>query len=380
VEVFMITASLQGHFVLVAEDEYVLAMELQQTLRGAGATVVGPAPSIGQALHLIDIDRRIDAAVLDVNLGGQMVFPVAERLKAAGVPIIFATGYGEGDLPAHLRDVPRCEKPLEVAHVARTVRSTIDATGNRLAEERLGRLPSAERSVRLEGNLILGTLPKDSLALLAPHLEPVALQAGMMLETPEDPIRHVYFPTRGVGSVMASDDRGHRIEVGLFGREGMSGLAVVLGHDRSPYETRVQVPGHAYRIAVEALRGALPEPGLHRVFLRYAQAFSIQVAHTALANGRHTIEERLARWLLMCLDRLGGDTIDLTHEFLAVVLGVRRSGVTVAMHMLEGRRLIRSTRGRVRILDRVGIEALAGGSYGIPEAQYERLIGDLRAT
>jgi CRP-like cAMP-binding protein len=223
-------------------------------------------------------------------------------------------------------------------------------------------------------NRILAGLTEARLALLAPHLAPVELELRMVLEVPGEPIAHVYFPASGVISVVAVGTDKRRIEVGLFGRDGMSGLAVVLGDDRSPHETLVQVPGFGHRLAADALREAMADAPLRDHLLHFAQAFSVQTAYTALANGRHNIEERLARWLLMCHDRGEGDALALTHDFLATMLGVRRAGVTVALHMLEGRGLIKATRGRIQVLDRGDLERAATGLYGPPEAEYARLM------
>ncbi len=225
-------------------------------------------------------------------------------------------------------------------------------------------------------NKLLAGLTEAQLGHLAPELEPVELSQRMGLQAPGEPIEHVYFPGSGVGSVIAVGPEGDRIEAGLFGRDGLTGMAVVMGDQRSPYEAVIQVPGAGHRIAAEALREAMAaEPTIRERFLRYVQAFGVQVAHTALANGRFSLQPRLARWLLMCHDRVDGDQIELTHEFLATMLGMRRAGVTVATHELEGRGLIRATRGRVRVLDRGGLEALAHGLYGVPEAEYARLMG-----
>ncbi len=225
-------------------------------------------------------------------------------------------------------------------------------------------------------NALLAGLTEAQLGHLAPELEPVELPLRMMLQAPGEPIEHLYFPGSGLGSLIAVGPDGGRIEAGLFGREGMSGLAVVLGDDRSPHEVVIQVSGAGHRIETDALREAMAaEPAIRERFLRFSQAFAVQVAHTALANGRHTIQARLARWLLMCHDRVSGDSMELTHEFLGLMLGVRRAGVTVTVHDLEGRGVIKATRGRIRLLDRGGLEALAHGIYGVPEAEYERLMG-----
>jgi CRP-like cAMP-binding protein len=150
---------------------------------------------------------------------------------------------------------------------------------------------------------------------------------------------------------------------------------VVLGDDRSPHETMVQVSGEAMRLPAADLRHAMDaSPTLRNLLLRYSQAFMIQTSHTALANGRAKLEERLARWLLMAHDRIDGDELPLVHEFLAVMLGVRRAGVTVALHILEGQALIGARRGKIIVLDRQGLEEAANGIYGVPEREYERLM------
>lgn len=235
----------------------------------------------------------------------------------------------------------------------------------------------ADGAPRQARNHLLAGLAQAQLARLAPELEPVELPLGTTLEGAGEPIGQVYFPASGLTSVVAVGADGGRIEAGLFGRDGMTGVAVVMGDDRSPHETLIQMPGAGHRIAAGALRDAMrEEPAIRERFLRFAQAFAIQLAHTALANGRSTIQPRLARWLLMCHDRADGDILELTHEFLSLMLGVRRAGVTVALHELEGRRLVKATRGRICILGRAGLEALAHGIYGVPEAEYARLMGE----
>lgn len=227
-------------------------------------------------------------------------------------------------------------------------------------------------------NRLLAALPPDDADALAAHLEPIALGRAFFMERPGQAISHVYFPLSGMGSVVAVGDRhrDQRIEAGVFGREGVSGLAVILGNDRTPNETFVQLPGEGLRLPADALREVMGErPEVRRVLLLYVQAWMIQTAHTVLAQGRAKLEERLARWLLMSHDRTEGDELPLTHEFLALMLGVRRAGVTVATHELEARGVIRTTRGRLEVLDREGLEEVAGGTYGVPEAEYRRLIG-----
>jgi CRP-like cAMP-binding protein len=224
-------------------------------------------------------------------------------------------------------------------------------------------------------NLLVRALSVHDFGLLKPHLEPVALSRGEVLIAPNEPIEHIYFLEDGIASVVANTDDGRCIEVGIHGREGMSGTAVLLGTDRTPHETFIQVPGSALRTKSDDLRWAIRQsPALHQLLLRYAQSFQVQVAHTALSNGSYRIEERLARWLLMCHDRLDGDDLPLTHEVVSKMLGVRRSGVTLAIQILEGAKIIRARRGLVTVLNRIGLQEIAGNSYGPPEAEYTRLM------
>jgi CRP-like cAMP-binding protein len=225
-------------------------------------------------------------------------------------------------------------------------------------------------------NRLLRILPSADLDLLRPHLRFGALTLRQVLEQANIPIQHIYFPESGLTSIVANTRRDRRIEVGLIGWEGMIGLSVVMGSDRTPNETFIQMAGAGFRISADALRHAIEaSPSLRGYLLLYAQVFMIQTSQTALANGRATLEQRLARWLLMVHDRFEGDAMPLTHEFLALMLGVQRPGVTLALHVLEGRRLIKSTRGLVTVIGREGLTEAAGGSYGVPEAEYERLIG-----
>jgi CRP-like cAMP-binding protein len=223
-------------------------------------------------------------------------------------------------------------------------------------------------------NRLLASLIPADLSRLCRFLTPLELPIDTVLEAPNEPIEHVYFLESGIASVVAG--KKVRIEVGLIGPEGMSGLSVVMGGDRSVNITFIQGAGAGFRIGAGQLRSAMEESKTLRLsLLRYAQMFSTQVTQTALANGRATIEARLARWLLMAEDRFGHQTFPFTHRFLALMLGVRRPGVTVALHVLEGLQLIKATRGVITIINRAGLETHSAGTYGIPEAEYERRIG-----
>jgi CRP-like cAMP-binding protein len=225
-------------------------------------------------------------------------------------------------------------------------------------------------------NNLIATMNVEDRAAVEARLRPVTLDRHMVLERAGEEIADCFFPSTGIGSMIASAGESRRIEAGLFGCEGMSGTAVVLGAASGVNEIFVQVAGQAHTIASEDLRGLMGESAtLRDHLLRYVQVLMTQSMQTALSNGHAKLEERLARWLLMCHDRVSGDMLELTHDFLAVMLGVRRPGVTIGTHLLEGKGLIRAGRGRITILDREGLLAEAKESYGVPEAEYARLIG-----
>jgi CRP-like cAMP-binding protein len=222
-------------------------------------------------------------------------------------------------------------------------------------------------SCLVSSNRILARLSRADFRLLEPHLEPVELPVRKQLEARNKRVEQVYFIESGVASVVANGEGERPIEVGIIGREGMSGLSVVMGsNDRTPHETYMQMVGKGQRIAAGVLREAISQSAtLQQALLRYAYAFMIQTTQTALANGRSKIEERLARWLLMAADRVDGELV-LTHEFLATMLGTARPGVTVALQELERAGLIAHKRGVITILDREALENHSNGAYSPP--------------
>jgi CRP-like cAMP-binding protein len=240
----------------------------------------------------------------------------------------------------------------------------------------MSQLPVPHRQRSSVRNVLLSELSPGDFGLLQPHLNLVSLGIRAVLVEPNEAIEHVHFLESGIGSIVAISPGGERIEVGNVGREGMAGTAIVLGADRTPLLTFMQVAGSALRMRSEVLQQAMEASvTLRRLLSRYVQSVAFQTAQTALANGRYTVTERLARWILMSHDRLDGDDVPLTHEFLALMLGVRRAGVTVTLHILEGERMIKATRGHIRVIDRSKLQDVAGDSYGLPEAEYARLIG-----
>jgi CRP-like cAMP-binding protein len=213
-------------------------------------------------------------------------------------------------------------------------------------------------------NRILSRLSREDYGLLEPHLQAVDLPVRKPLEARKRRIDQVYFIESGFASVVANGTNKPSIEVGIIGREGMTGLGVLLGYERAHHETYIQVAGTGLRISAANLRKADERaPTLHRAVLRYAHAFLHQTTTTALANGRSKMEERLARWLLMADDRIDGNELPLTHEFLGLMLGTYRPGVTKAIQALENEGLIAARRGGITLLDRKALERRSNGTY-----------------
>ncbi|MGV1754673.1 Crp/Fnr family transcriptional regulator [Agrobacterium sp. CG674] len=225
-------------------------------------------------------------------------------------------------------------------------------------------------------NLLLRSLPEEAFALLKPDMKRVGLPLRSELVSPDLPIEDVNFLESGLASVVATNSDDESVEVGHVGFEGMSGTHLVLGVESTPNKTFMQVEGSAIAIPAATLLSVIEQlPEAKKIILRYVHCRDMQLSHSALANARYNMSERLARWILMCHDRLRTNDLPLTHEFLSLMLGVRRSGVTNEIHILEGVHAIKATRGNIKILDRQKLEEMASGSYGIPEREYERYIG-----
>ena len=234
----------------------------------------------------------------------------------------------------------------------------------------------ARRHSANSGNHLLSSLGKADFRLIQADLHQVRLPTNFVIERPNRSVKNVYFPEAGIVSVVAASPGGSKIEAGIIGREGMTGISVFLGDGRSASETYVQVSGQGLGISAQLLSAAIRKSRtMQSCFLRYAQAFMMQTTHTALANGRAKIDVRLARWILMAHDRLEEDNVPLTHDFLALMLGVHRPGVTNALHRLRKRSLIDTAHASVIVLNRRGLEKLANGMYGVPEAESRRLTG-----
>jgi CRP-like cAMP-binding protein len=223
-------------------------------------------------------------------------------------------------------------------------------------------------------NRLLNAVPPEELEQLLPRLDLVELPMRAVLQEPAMPMQAVHFIESGYCSMVATFRNGDSAEVGVVGPEGMVGLPLLLDDELDDLEGMVQAPGTSFRMAAPAFREALTRlPGFARLLRRYALAHHGQVARTAACNGRHLLNQRLARWLLMAHDRCEDDTFPITHEFLAMMLGVRRAGVTVAASALQKAGLVRYARGRVTITDRPRLEAAACECYHVVRRAEARL-------
>jgi CRP-like cAMP-binding protein len=225
----------------------------------------------------------------------------------------------------------------------------------------------------ISNRILLHLAPVD-LAVLAPKLTLVELKLKQVIIEPHKTIKYVYFPEDAVLSLLARADDIQPIEIGMIGFEGVSDF-VRHYRDTIPFQCVVQTCGRAWRMeASDYVEAQEDRPSFEETILRYKETLTVQLGYNALAHGSLKIERRLARWLLMSNDRSRRDSMPYVHHFMAAMLSVRRSGVTNAIHVLEGIGAIKATRGAIVIRDRAKLLEMAGGSYGIPEAEYERLM------
>jgi CRP-like cAMP-binding protein len=224
-------------------------------------------------------------------------------------------------------------------------------------------------------NAILRALPQSELDPLIPLLERVPLRRRQTLIEPDVPIRDVHFLESGTACVISRTNHHRLVELGMVGRMGVVGVPAVLGVDRSPFRCFVQFPGESLRLKVPQLREAMERsPVLRQMLMNYVQALMTLQAQTILCNTRHSLRQRVARWLLMALDRIDGADVPATHDLLARMLGVRRASVTEAIAELEAAGVIRHSRGLLTVIDRSMLEHTACECYAFIRAEFERLL------
>jgi CRP-like cAMP-binding protein len=224
-------------------------------------------------------------------------------------------------------------------------------------------------------NRLLATANREEMEMLEPHIERIALEVGDQLIVPDEPIRSVWFPETALASLVIVLEDGTTVESGAVGREGMVGIPILLGTDRTPMQTVTQVGGDALRIPSDVMKALYERNGPMQYRLnRYVNTMFIAASQSAACNRRHQVEGRLARWLLMSSDGIGSDEVGITQEYLAAMLGVRRAGVTEAALALQERGMIRYRRGAVTIVNRRELEDIACECYAIVKEEYEKML------
>jgi CheY-like chemotaxis protein len=396
-------SKLHGKSVLVAEDEYLLARDLAEELKRWGAVVVGPACTLADTERLLQ-SADVDGAILDIRLGDDLVFAVADELAARKIPFVFVTGLTRAAVPERHRGVGLFEKPIEPAiavgglsmatNLPRAVqfreygRGDMSLWANRVADAEaimrqtavdrpkaaddpamLASMRSAIGAMRAEpGNLrptvqpwsthnrLLAGLPEEEFVTLSPFLEPCELTAGAGIAT-EVNDQHVYFPETAIIAVFGHEHAS--VDLGPIGWEGAVGIFGLFGP--SPFRFVVNEGGICLRIPAGILSRALQNSEVIRSrMMSYEVGRQAEIGEIARANALCTVEERLARYLLAYWQRSSGDHLRLTHEMLSSFLGVRRAGVTEALHLLEGKGAIRNTRRLVIIRDGDLLRRVAG--------------------
>lgn len=332
--------------ILVVEDSYLTAQAVCDVVVEHGYEPMGPVGHVDSAVKFL-CENAVDAAVVDIDLHGAASFPICEQLAKRDIPFVFLTGYDRlHPMPAQFRTAPWLQKPLD----DRELRIALAGLAQSAAV-------GANRD-----NQILDLMSREDREALQARAEHVPLVAGAVLATAGRPISHVYFPTAGAVS-MAAQGQGKGIEIAVIGCEGALGLEVSLGKALgAATDMVVHASGAAWRVPADALVPLIEErPTLRAALLGAVHAYLAEIVQTAVATGTGTIEQRLARRLLMVSLRLGTRHLALTHDALARLMAVRRPGITVALHILEGKHLVRARRGGIEILDYERLSRVAAG-------------------
>jgi CRP-like cAMP-binding protein len=233
-----------------------------------------------------------------------------------------------------------------------------------------------EPKIKPKDNFLLAALPAEVFDRLLPDLKPVTMPLGEVIYEPGAQLEHVYFPAPScIVSMLYVMEDGSSAEIAVVGDEGMVGIALFMGGGTTPSRALVQSAGQAFRLPGEALKKEFERhSGLQILLLRYTQALITQMSQTAVCNRHHSVDQQLCRWLLLSLDRLATNELTMTQELIANMLGVRREGVTEAAGKLQARGLISYSRGRITVLDRLGLEAQVCECYAVVKKEYDRLL------
>jgi CRP-like cAMP-binding protein len=227
-------------------------------------------------------------------------------------------------------------------------------------------------------NHLLAALPAAEFERLSDHLELVPMPLGEAIYESGGRLQHVYFPTTSIVSLLYVLENGASAEIAVVGNEGILGISLFMGGETTPSRAVVQSAGYGYRLKALLLKQEFNRAGpMLRLLLRYTQALITQMTQTAVCNRHHSVEQQLCRWLLLSLDRLSTDSLTMTQELIANMLGVRREGVTEAAGNLQRAGLIRYRRGRIEVLDRPGLEKAVCECYGVVKLEFDRLLSDI---
>ena len=249
----------------------------------------------------------------------------------------------------------------------------VATTASRGVKDRATAADRARQSPR--HNHLLDALPAGDFTRIAPHLELIPMRLGDVLYESGARLRHVYFPTTSIVSLLYVMEDGASAEIAVVGNEGMLGISLFMGGETTPSRAVVQSAGYGFRLKAQLLKDEFGRFGpMMHLLLRYTQALITQMAQTAVCNRHHSVDQQLCRWLLLSLDRLSSNELSMTQELIANMLGVRREGVTEAAGKLQDAGLIRYRRGKITVLDRPGLEARTCECYGVVKAEFDRLL------
>lgn len=341
---------LERRCILLVETSGPGLEHLRAALCAEGVTILGPFADVNAALALVASDAVIDAAVLGHQHGADTQGVLVEELTRRNIPVVYSSQAMDDE----------AAREGESERLVSTLTEQI------------------RRRMAMPQNQILQFMEAVDRAFFLAALQPVELKAREILIHEGAAIPFVYFPLTAVISIMVAPQAARPIEVGLVGVEGLTDLALQPG-DRAALRSQVIIPGVALRMSADLFAQAIwSRPGIYRLMLAYRQSLAIQFAFSALSHGTLTIDARLARWILMLQDRSESDSLPVVHNLIAEALAVRRSGVTTALHVLEGMGAIKSLRGRIILRNRTVLEDLAAASYGAPEAEYLRLMNEAR--
>ncbi|GAC1403007.1 MAG: hypothetical protein NVSMB56_18000 [Pyrinomonadaceae bacterium] len=335
-----------------------------------------------------------DALVCDIGMSEMDGYELIRRVRAlpsekgGAIPAVAVTAYArDEDRERALNEgfQMHVAKPVSPEGLAAAVTTLVSGHSLQMplqsanAETQIIGVETGSKDVgdlknRLAQNLLLAALPTEEIEHLLPHVEIVALDVNSILCQPDDAIRYVYFPLNAIISLLAITEDGASVEVGMVGREGMLGVPVVLGFNRMPSWAMTTIAGDVIKIRAGVLRREMQRSDMLRdVLLDYTRTLITQISQNAVCNRRHSIDDRLCTWLLMIQDRVGKRTLTLTQELIASRLGTRRAGISTSVKTLSDDKIVRPSRGKLRVMEREQLEDAACECYQIIKIEFNNL-------